>query len=205
MFFGFTPYCWASRLALSGWPLTRAVTLDFSHFAKAGRISCMERLPSPTMAHPNFLSVESGTAISFAAASFKKLPATLAATKPWPTFAINPRREISFPKESFMISSSTWDCAVSEFLPGASSNTLYTPAAALDQQAWNIFHATCTSFRQISSSSIHHECGFRPRDRERLSPAVAERSTHPRGHRQPDHPASRSRHRCAPEYRFPSA
>src|SRR6266478_1008666 len=65
----------------------------------------MARLPKPTMAHPNFLPGESGAATSFVTASFKNAPATLTATKPWLTLAMNPRRESSFPGESFMICS----------------------------------------------------------------------------------------------------
>src|SRR6266478_2591646 len=190
MFLGFTPYCWASLFALSGWPLTRAVTSDFSQFAKAGRISWMERLPNPTIAHPNFLPGESGTVTSFTAASFKNVPATLAATKLWPTLAMNPRREISFPKESFtFIPPLLWDCDVSEFPPNASSNTPYIPPAISGRLEWNKFRATCISFRQISSSSIHHESGFHQHGRELPSPAAAERNTRPHGHPQPDHPA----------------
>src|SRR6267378_408997 len=63
----------------------------------------MARLPNPTMAHPNFLPGESGAATSFVTASFKNAPATLAATKLWLTLTMNPRRESSFPEESFMI------------------------------------------------------------------------------------------------------
>jgi len=36
--------------------------LDFSHLAKAGKISWIARLPKPTTAQPNFLPGGSGTA-----------------------------------------------------------------------------------------------------------------------------------------------
>src|SRR6266404_5286847 len=65
----------------------------------------MARLPNPATAHPNFLPGESGAATSFVTASFKNAPATFAAAKPWLTLAMNPRRESSFPGESFMICS----------------------------------------------------------------------------------------------------
>src|SRR6266853_75663 len=63
----------------------------------------MARLPNPTMAHPNFLPGESGAATSFVTASFKNAPATFAATNPWLTLTMKPRRESSFPWECFMI------------------------------------------------------------------------------------------------------
>src|SRR5271165_1210056 len=96
MFLGQIPYRRANLLALSGWPLTNAVTLDFSHFANAGRISFIESPPSPTMAHPSFFPGGSGTGAGCCArASFSSAPATLVTARPWLTLLINPRREIS--------------------------------------------------------------------------------------------------------------
>src|SRR5713101_6119185 len=51
------------------------------------------------MAHPNFFPGGSGTCTS-AAALFRRVPAKLAATRPWPTLVMNPRRVISFTNES---------------------------------------------------------------------------------------------------------
>src|SRR6267143_5250969 len=151
----------------------------------------MARLPTPTMAHPNFLPGESGAATSFVTASFKNAPATLAATKLWLTLTMNPRRESSFPEESFMIFSFIGDCVASEFLPTASSNNPYIPAAISGRQEWNKSRATCIAFRQTSFLSIHHEYGFHPRGRVLPLPIGAERNIRPRGHPQPDHRALR--------------
>src|SRR2546430_6717307 len=75
-----------------------------------------------------------------------------------------------------------WDCDVSEFPPNASSNIPYIPPAISGRPEWNKFRATCISFRQISSSSIHHESGFHQHGRELPSPAAAERNTRSEEH-----------------------
>ena len=71
--------------------------LRFFTFANAGRIWLMARLPSPTMAQPNFFPGGSGTCT--AAAPFTSVPARLAATSPCPTLVMNPRRVISLVNE----------------------------------------------------------------------------------------------------------
>src|SRR6202521_2390156 len=134
----------------------------------------MDRLLNPTIAHPNFLPAESGTVTTL------------------PDPGDEPSTRDLFSKGILHVHSSfTWDCVVSEFPPNASSNIPYIPPAISGRPEWNIFRATCTSFRQISSSSIHHESGFHPHGRELPSPAAAERNTRPRGHPPPDHPALR--------------
>src|ERR1700723_3230647 len=105
MFFGLTSYRSASLFALSGCPLTNATTRDFSHLAKAGRISLIARYPSPTTAQPVFLPGASGTfswgvakaapavvapALSDPAArSLASAPARFAAAMPPPTSVRN--------------------------------------------------------------------------------------------------------------------
>ena len=67
MFFSGTPYLIASFCAFSGLPDTSAVTFDVSHFANAGRIWLIARLPSPTIAQPSLRPGGSGTRCAAAA------------------------------------------------------------------------------------------------------------------------------------------
>src|SRR5215212_2708176 len=97
MFFSGTPYLAASFWALSGVPDTSAATLAVSHFANAGRIWLMLRLPSPTTAQPSLRPGGSGTRCAAAVAA-----ATCETSTPAPACCRNPRRERRGVAESLM-------------------------------------------------------------------------------------------------------
>src|SRR5882724_8462973 len=159
----------------------------------------MERLPRPTIAHPSFLPGGSGTT-SCASAFLNSPPATLAKTRPPPTFVMKPRRVISLPLESDMSTHPAISSfVVYEFRLTGASNVLYIPAATSDRWASHRSRSTCPSPRRFFSWSTHRECESRPRGPKPPARIPAEQNKCP-----PDRPplvrrASRSPLQSAPE------
>src|ERR1041385_3648368 len=186
MFFGLTPYRNASLLALSGWPLTKATTFDFSHFANAGKIWLIERLPRPTIAQPSFFPGGSGT--TSCAAEFFTPAITFAATNPEPVRERNPRRVMSLISDLLILT-----CAARESQPAVAANIARTPASVWDRLASRRFRWICIFLRQISFSSTRRGCAFRQLCRALPGQTAAERNTRLPGHPPPGPPASQSR------------
>ena len=66
--------------------------LDFSHLAKAGKISGIARLPKPTTAQPKFLARRIGDRQRLLRQGyFSSVPATCATNSPCPNLVMKPR------------------------------------------------------------------------------------------------------------------